>query len=199
MKKRMMAGCCAMLLLCGCAAQEAPPATHASETIELPILGQPGRSIASVVLGDIWAQYEMQERFAVYGGMMEHPVPDAPGDLDLERPEDWAMHCRFPLGCLQMAEQGAAVTHLLSENLFTAVVIRVAEEEDLPVLAENWRRELQNGQWSAVAPERILLAQVAQRYLVMAMGSKEYIRTFRQKLMRAYPAACLAHEEPVTH
>ena len=199
MKKCIAAACAAAFLLCGCAAQEAPPVTQPSETVELPILGQPGRSVASVVLSDIWAQYETQERFAVYGGMVEHPVPDAPGDLDMERPEDWTIHCRFPLGCLQMAEQGASVTHLLSENLFTAVVIRVKETNGLSVLENDWRRELQHGQWTAVAPERMLLAEVAERYLVMALGSKAYVHTFRQKLLQAYPNARVVYEEPITH
>ena len=115
----------AMLLFSGCGVQQEAPTTIASETVELPILGVPGRNGASVVLGDIWAQYDPQERFAIYGGMMEHPVADAPGELDMGRPMEWTAQCRFPEGCLSLTEQGAAITHLLNEELFMAVAVEV--------------------------------------------------------------------------
>lgn len=186
------------ILLTGCANRNAEPTTKPSETMDLPILGEPGDSVAAVVLGDIWAQYEPQERFAVYGGMLTHPVADAPGDLDLQHPEEWAVHCHFPTGCLQLVKQGAAMTHLLNENLFTAVAVQVTDAEAMSSLTGDWRYVLQHSAWAAVAPERLLLAQVGQRYLVMAMGSKENLRTFRQKLLQAYPAAEIVCDEPIT-
>ena len=183
------------LLLCGCAAQEVIPATKPTETMDLPILGQPGDSIAAVILGDIWAQYDRSEQFSVYGGMVTCPVPDAPGDLELENPDGWTARCRFPVGCLQLVQQGASMTHLLNENLFTAVAVQVS---DVSVLMQDWRYALQHSEWTAAAPERLLLAQVGQQHLVMALGSRENLRTFRKKLLQAYPAATIAYDEPIT-
>lgn len=194
MKKALVFGLAA-LLLCGCATQQLTPTTQPTETIELPILGKPGQSIPAVILGDIWAQYEPKERFSVYGGMAEHPVPDAPGDLDLQDPDGWAPHCRFPTGWLQVLKQGASMTHLLNENLFTAVAVRTSHVSGL---TRDWRYVLQHGDWAPVAPERLLLVQTGEQYLVMALGSKENMRTFRQKLLQAYPASKIVYDEPIT-
>lgn len=188
----------AMLLLSGCAAQQEAPTTQPPETVELPILGAPGKNGASVVLGDIWAQYEPRERFAIYGGMMAHPVADAPGELDMDRPMEWTAQCRFPAGCLSLAEQGAAITHLLNEELFTAVAVEVTDDQALSALAKDWRQEVQQGKRQTALPQRLLLAQVGKGYLVMATGSKEYIKTFRQKLLLAYPDAQTLCDEPLT-
>lgn len=198
MKRMLVAVGVAAILLSGCATQNAVTTTLPSETVELPILGQPGQSIPAVILGDIWAQYEPQEHFSVYGGMAEHPVPDAPGDLNPEKPEQWAAHCCFPMGCLQLVQEGASMTHLLNENLFTAVVVRVSEESAISTLIKDWRYGLQHGSWSAVVPERLVLAQVAERYLIMAVGSKENMHTFRRKLLQAYPTAKISYDEPIT-
>ena len=196
--KRLLVICLAALLLSGCTKQDAAPVVKPSETMELPILGQPGNSAPAIVLGDIWAQYEPGERFSIYGGMMTRPVPDVPGDLDLERADVWAAHCRFPVGCLQLTQQGAAITHLLNENLFTAVAVQVSDERVRSVLCEDWRYTLQHSSWQEIAPDRLLLAQIGERYLVMAMGSKENLRTFRQKMLQAYPATKIIHDEPIT-
>lgn len=186
------------ILLTGCAKENVEPTAKPSETVQLPVLGRPGDSVASVILGDIWAQYEPKERFSVYGGMMTRPVPDAPGDLDLQHPEAWAVHCRFPTGCLQLAQQGAAMTHLLNGSLFTAVAVRVTDTQAQSSLSKDWRYALQHSDWSELPPDRLLLAQVGERYLVMAMGSKGYLRTFRQKLLQAYPTAIITCDEPIT-
>lgn len=198
MKKQVAVICAAVLLLGGCARREIAPKQLPTETVELPSLGQPGKSTAAVVLGDIWAQYEPQERFSVYGGMVEHPVPDAPGDLDMELPEKWAAHLRFPVASLPAAHKGAAITHLLNGSLLTAVVMHVSDGEKLDALAGDWRQEIQHSHWQSPAPERLLLMQTGRQYLVMAMGSKEYVRTFRQKLMQAYPASQVVCEEAIT-
>ena len=196
--KGLLAAILVIFLLSGCAAPVEMPTTQPSETVELPYLGAPGRTAASVVLGDIWAQYDAQERFAIYGGMMTHPVPDAPGDLDLERPEQWVMSCRFPVDCLELVEEGAAMTHLLNETLLTAVAVRVRQEQSLLTLLNNWRWEIQHGTRQLATPQRLLLAQVGKRHLVMAAGSREYVRTFRQKLLQAYPSATVVFEESIT-
>lgn len=198
MKRLFAVVCVAAVLFSGCAAHNTAPETKPSETVELPILGKPGESAAAVILGDIWAQYEPQEQFSIYGGMMVHPVPDAPGDLDMQMPDAWTMRCRFPVGCLQLVQQGAAITHLLNENLFSAVAVRVSDTSAMSAVTSDWRYALQHSDWAAVAPERILLAQVGERYLVMAMGSKENMHTFSQKLKQAYPSAQIAYDEPIT-
>lgn len=196
--KKFAAVLLGMLLLSGCTAQPEAPTTVASETVELPILGAPGKNGASVVLGDILAQYDPQERFAIYGGMIGHPVADAPGELDMDRPMEWTVQCRFPVGCLSLAKQGAAITHLLNEELFTAVAVEVTDGQALSVLEKDWRQEVQQGKRQTALPQRLLLAQVGKGYLVMATGSKEYIKTFRQKLLLAYPAAQILSDEPLT-
>lgn len=200
MKRLLLAICSAAFLLTGCTGNTPQPATQPrpSETVELPALGAPGETVAAVVLDDIWSQYEPQERFAVYGGIPERPVAEAVGDLDLQLPEKWALRCRFPITCVEKVDQGASLTHLLNETLFHSAVFRLKQSEDAASVLQQWRREMQTSQWPTISPERLLLARVGDRYLVMAMGSKDNISMFRQKLTDAYPAARIFYEEPIT-
>lgn len=200
MKRVLLAAWVVLCLLAGCSKNSAPPATQpqASETVGQPVLGEPGETVAAVILGDIWAQYEAQERFSVYGGVPSRPTPDGPGDLDLQLPEKWLENIRYPINCVDNVDQGACLTHLLNETLFTAAAFRVTDSENAASVLQQWRREVQRSNWSTVAPERLLLAQVGEKYLIMSMGSKNNIQTFRQKLKAAYPTACIFCEEPIT-
>ena len=197
---RLWKASAALFALCltfsGCARPMAPETT-APTTATKPRAGLPGQTAASDILKRIWDAYEEQERFAVYGGMMEHPVDNAPGDLDMQLAMLWAPRYRVPLAHLDKLEQGASLCHLMNGNLLTMAVFGLGKSADMATIAWDWRWELQHSYWVAGQPSRLLLAWVEKSFLLMAFGSKEQMQILKEKLLLTCPADIL-YDEPIT-
>lgn len=184
------------LMVSGCT-RSMTQETTAPTVATKPRAGIPGQSAASDILKRIWDAYEEQERFAVYGGMMEHPAENAPGDLDMQLAMLWAPRYRVPLAHLDKLEQGASLCHLMNGNLLTVTVFGLAKSADTATIAWDWRWELQHSYWVAGQPSRLLLARAEKSFLLMAFGSKEQMQTLKEKLLLTCPADIL-YDEPIT-
>ena len=184
-----------LCLLCtGCAPAQTQPPTSSTSPVSQRI-SPPGKTNCALLLRDIWNQYDPQEQFSVYGGMQQRPVPEAPGDLDMEEPVLWFSQYCLPAAHQQHILQGASLQHLLSGNLFTAAAFQV-ESDALPAFARDWRAELLSSHWVNGPPQRLLLAQVNQEYLVMAFGSRRHTKSFQRMLLYTYPSAQILCCEP---
>ena len=185
------------LFLTGCTASM-PPETSVSTIVTAPREEPRAQTEATYILERIWAQYEPSQRFSIYGGMMEQPVADAPGELDMENPASWMSKYRVPVAHQNKLDKGAGFSHLMNERLLTVAVFHVTSRKELPTLVADWRRELQQGQWILPSPERMLLAKAEGDYLLMAYGSVAHIKTLKEKLRTACPEADVFYEEPIT-
>ena len=184
------------LMFSGCA-QPMAPETAAPTMATKPRTGLPGQTAASGILKQIWSAYDEQDRFAVYGGMMEHPTENAPGDLDMHLAMLWAPRYHIPLAHLDKLEQGASLSHLMNGNLLTVTAFRLADSADTAAIARDWRWELQHSYWVSGQPNRLLLAQVEKSFLLMAFGSKAQVQILKKNLLLTCPADIL-YDEPIT-
>lgn len=184
-------------LCAGCTAPKEEETIASTQSANLKT-GQQGRTEAARILQEIWGKYGEAERFSVYGGMMEEPVMEAPGDLDMELAGNWLYRYHFPLEHLQSVDQGAALAHLMNEKLLTVAVFRLQKKEQLRLLADKWRWELQHGQWAGSRPARLLLAQPAGDFLLMAYGSRSNVKLLQEKMLLAFPTGQLLYSEAIT-
>lgn len=195
--KKMVGLLLAGLFLTGCvpapAAETSVPATTAKPE-EKPLR----QTEATDILESIWSAYAPSERFSIYGGMLEAPVADSPGELDMDHPASWIIRYRIPVAHLKKLDKGAAFSHLMNEKLLTATVFHVTSGKELLTLASDWRRELQRGQWIAQSPQRLLLAVIEQEYLFMAFGSISHIETLKENLRTACPELQILYYEAMT-
>ena len=152
-------------------------------------------SDSAKILQNIWEQYPENERFAVYGGAVEQSVADGPGDLDMLMTEELTTRYMLPEDQLQKVEQGASLVHLMNNNIFTAAVFRV--KEDVQNLAKSWRAGIQETRWICGQPDRLIMAQPVEGFLLMAFGSQDAMASFRSKLIAAFPAAQILYEEAI--
>lgn len=184
------------ILLAGCQTGQEETSISQEMTQPLPCPRHSGTTTAAEILREIWARYDEAERFAVYGGLAEEPVEESAGDLDMERCILWSE--RYHVGDLSEVTQGASLTHLLSDRIFTCTVFRLEKGEKMQSLAAEWRKGLQKAKWITGTPDRLLLAKVRPEYLLMAYGSKEQMMLLQRKLLLAYPKAIVLHSEPIT-
>ena len=172
--------------------------TGATIMTELTVPTMPAgmaESDSAKILQRIWDQYPQEERFATYGGAVEQSVADAPGDLDMSVTEELTTRYLLPEDQLQMVEEGASLVHLMNNNIFTAVVFRVKESPEN--LAKSWRSGIQATRWICGQPDRMIMAQPVEGYLLMAFGSQDAMTAFKIHLTAAFPAANILYEEAI--
>ncbi|MBQ6996879.1 MAG: hypothetical protein IJN60_00700 [Oscillospiraceae bacterium] len=152
---------------------------------------------AAQILGKIWTQYGESERFASYGGTVEHSVSDAPGDLDMTNTEEIITKYLLPADQLSNVENGASLVHLMNSNIFTAAAFKLKEGAAAKDVAKALRDNIQKTQWLCGQPDHMLVAEV-EGHLVMAFAAKENMDTFKQKMSTAYAEAKILYDEAVT-
>lgn len=149
------------------------------------------------ILSKIWTQYDVNERFASYGGTVEHSVNDAPGDLDMSNTEEITAKYLLPVEQVAMVENGASLVHLMNSNIFTAATFAMKEGNDVKTAAKALRDNIQKTQWICGQPDWLLIAEV-EGHLLMSFGAREIMDTFRQKLSAAFENASILYDETVT-
>ena len=161
-----------------------------------PLMGT-AESSSARLLAKIWTQYGEDERFATYGGTVEHSVSDAPGDLDMTNTEEIITKYLLPADQLSNVENGGSLVHLMNSNIFTAAAFKLKDGTDARAVAKALRDNIQKTQWICGQPEHLMVAD-ADGHIVMAFAAKENLEIFRQKMTAAYPSATIIYDEAVT-
>lgn len=172
-------------LLTGCAAAPVEPVSQNTTYPET----QAGTAVSQCceILQGIWKRYREGEQFAVFGGDSFRFVADGPGDLVLT--DKSMLGKRFCLTEDLIAEitEGAALEHLLNRNVFCAGVFRMAEGTNAITVSELLQTNLQETVWSGGQPQRLLIAQPEQDFLLLAYGQTSVLETFLIRMNQAYP------------
>lgn len=177
--------------------QDIPPSM---QRIRADVQIQSGTALTKscAILERIWNGYKDGERFAVFGGAPENAVADGPGDLDNTDAE--MLMNRFFLTREQTTQitEGAALEHLLNRNVFGAAVVCLAEGADSAAFSQQLRDSLENACWLDGAPQRFLIAQPEEGFVLMAFGQTRVLDTFLIRMNQAFPQGkTLYYEEMV--
>jgi len=176
------------------------PTTQPTEATTMPTEAIPmgtASTTSAQILAKIWTEYAENERFACYGGTVEHSVSDAPGDLDMTNTEEIITKYLLPADQLANVESGASLVHLMNSNIFTAAVFKLKEGADVRAAAKALRDNIQKTQWLCGQPDHLLVAEV-EGHLLMSFAAKEAMDTFRQSLKTAYTETAIIYDEAVT-
>lgn len=149
------------------------------------------------ILQKVWDSYGEEDRFAVYGGSVEMSVSDGPGDLDMTAVEELTTRYLLPQEQLDMVTEGASLVHLMNNNIFTAVVFRLADSAQGKALADSWRNAIRDNRWICGQPDRLLMAQPDEAHILMAFGSQDAMTAFQEKLNAAYPDSQTLYQEAI--
>jgi hypothetical protein len=149
------------------------------------------------ILQKIWDSYGEEERFAVYGGSVEMSVSDGPGDLDISAVEELTTRYLLPQDKLNMVTEGASLVHLMNNNIFTAVVIRLADGGQSKDFADSWRAVIRDNRWICGQPDRLLIAQPDKDHILMVFAGEDAMALFEGKLASAYPDSQTLYKEAI--
>ena len=90
----------------------------------------------------------------------------------------------------------ASLIHFMNANTFTSAVLHLKEGTAADV-AKEIETAVMGNQFMCGFPEKLIIVQISDDYLVSAFGHGEPIDLFKSKLSEAYPEAEFLFEEPI--
>lgn len=168
----------------------------ATTTVPTPTSGTSGTTSAQL-LEAIWDSYAQEERFAAYGGTVEHSVSDAPGDLNMQSTDELVNAYLIPADRLGEVVEGASLVHMMNSNIFTGVVLDLGPSGQVWSFADSWRGVIRENRWICGQPDRLLMLALDETHLLMAFGSEEAMQTFRTKTNDVYGQSKTLYDEPI--
>ena len=175
-------------LMAGCGKGAAEPAAT-EEAVPA------GPANALEVMTNIWALYERDEKFSVYGGNpkenYEDNVWDAPANYDLAD-ENITFNLLVPADQLANVDDVASMTHGMMANNFNSAVFHVTG--DIKAFSEALYQSVSGNIWMCGMPDRVVIASIGS-YVVMAYGVENALTPFETHLMQAYPEAQTLYNE----
>lgn len=193
-----------LLLLTGCVS--APQ----SSTTTKPVITTPGpsqpegttaptttvNSDSVGVLEKIWGLYGENDRFAVFGGSMEHAVDGMPGALDLTNSEEIVSKYLLPEAQLSDVKDAASLMHMMNGNIFTAAVVTLGDSANGDALVKAWRDTIRQNRWICGQPDKLLMYRIGD-HILMAFGSADAMSVFETKTAEAFPDGKQLYSEAI--
>ncbi|MBQ2237968.1 MAG: bacteriocin transport accessory protein [Lachnospiraceae bacterium] len=149
------------------------------------------------ILSNVWGTYGEEEKFAAIGGDMEHPVDNAPGAFDISKAEDLDATLGFPQGNVSEIDDAASIMHMMNANTFTGATYHVTDAGNLDSLATAIKDNILARQWMCGFPDKLIVVQIGEDYLVTAFGNGEIMDNFLTKLQAQYSDAKILFEEAI--
>ena len=156
-----------------------------------------GQSGPVGILTSLWNDQPEENRFAVYGGMMENPVDSAPGKLDLGNADEITSKYLIPREQLAQVEEGASLVHMMNSNIFTAAVFKLRSGSDTTAFAKAVRENIQKNQWICGQPDRLVVASPEGDTVLVFFGGEEVMKAFGGSLTRLYSGAKIFYDEAI--
>ncbi len=174
----------------------APTTAAPPSSTPAPSGTQGGETVKAVeLLQTVWEKFG--KGFAAYGGSLENAVDGAPGALDVTAVEEMTTRYLIPQQQLASVAEAASLVHMMNSNIFTTVSVKIADGTDVKTVAEAWRNAIQGNTWICGQPDRLLLADVGEGYLIMAFGSADLLTPYANKLSEAYTQAKTLYNEAI--
>ena len=159
------------------------------------------------VLETVWALHGSKIEYTVVGGdaayhaaQMEkdenYMMPSAPGKFNLDESEELIWKMLVPEAEVAKISDAATVTHMMNSNNFNCGVYRVSAADAETFIAAMKTAILEN-QWMCGMPESLLIATIADEFVLVAYGINDAMGPFETDFVSAYPAAELVVDEAI--
>lgn len=149
------------------------------------------------ILSNIWGEYGEEEKFAATGGDMDHAVDNGAGTFDVSKTEDLDALLGIPQGEVSKIDDAASLMHMMNANTFTGAAYHVADANDTEALAGAIKDNILARQWMCGFPDKMVVVQIGEDYLVSAFGKNDPMDTFMNHLKSQYPDAKILFEEVI--
>lgn len=145
---------------------------------------QPADALA--LLNTVWSSYADDDKFAVVGGDYDEAnmTEDAPGRFGMEDGDTLDSMLGFPAADADKLTDAASLSHMMNANTFTAAAYHATG--DTAELAQQLRDNIMQRQWMCGFPDKLVVAEVGDEYVVTVFGADELLDTFMTHLKGIY-------------
>lgn len=181
-------------LVAGCGSVKQPETTEPAAT-PAPEIVVPASALT--VLESVWSSYAEGEKFPIMGGNMENAIMDAPGEYDLTYAENLTYNLLVPEDQIANVDQVASMIHAMNANTFTCGAFHLKQGVAAADFASAMHTAISGNQWMCGFPERMIIAELAGDYVVVAFGMGDAMTPFATHLAERYPEAQVLYDEPI--
>ncbi len=122
-------------------------------------------------------------------------IPGDPMELDVADKESLQGLLVCPSDAADMIDGAAHYIHMMMANNFTAGAYHIAEGADQAAFVSAMQDAIKNNHWMCGFPEKLVIATLADDYVVVAFGAGDLIDNFKTKLSASYDVTVYAVEE----
>ena len=175
MKRKLVAVLLALSVtsLVGCGQKDAGNNSNVAEE-QVVDLGAP-----QDVLNKIWETYAEENKFAAMGGDFENPADGMAGAYNLTKTEDMEAFLGLPQDQVGNVTEAASLVHAMNANTFTGACYRLAEGVDIQAFSTAIKENLLAKQWMCGIPDKLVIYQIGDSYLITAFGNGEAVDYFK--------------------
>lgn len=149
---------------------------------------------ANDILIKVWDTYEKEDtdgnmyndRFALMGGHFESAVMDVPAKYDLTKTSDLEIMYCVPQDVVSMIDDAATMVHLMKASTFTAGAYHVTDLSNVKSVVEGIKTQTLGNQWLGGFPEKMLIIQLDEQYVVAGFGTAEVMASFKENILDIY-------------
>lgn len=151
------------------------------------------------VLTRIWDSYADEDRFSAAGGDYDNSVTNGPGSFDITNTEGLSTQLIFPAEQVGLIDDAASLMHMMNSNTFTGGVYHVTDTANVQVLADALKDKVEDTQWVCGFPDRLIIADMGDGYVLSAFGEEEIMDTFKDRLSDTYSDSKILYDEELNH
>ncbi|MBQ8663975.1 MAG: hypothetical protein IJ471_08965 [Eubacterium sp.] len=160
----------------GCGSTNAPEGGNAADG------STPAYASAEEVLTKVWGAYAEDEKFPAWGSNAETMVDGAPGAFDVSNTDELTASLVVPADLADNIDDAANLMHGMNLNMFTAAVFHV---DDASAFIDPYIDNLKANQWMCGAPEKYVIIDAGDGYVVTAFGAADLMETFEVRAIDA--------------
>lgn len=147
------------------------------------------------ILTKVWESYTEENKFPVTGGDYTNMTDNAPGKFDVTDKESLRSLLVVPEDAANLIDDAADMMHMMNANTFTGAAFHVKDKADVKTFEDSLKEAVLNNQWICGFPEKLILCQIGEQYVVSAFGNGEMIEYFKTQLQEQYPGVTVVAEE----
>jgi hypothetical protein len=152
---------------------------------------------AAEMFSRIWEGYPEEERFSVVGGDDDNAVENGPGAFSVQNTDALTTRLLFPSEQVGMIDDAASMMHMMNSNTFTGGIYHVTDTSNVETLAEAMKDNIKDTQWVCGYPDRLLIADLEDGYVLCAFGEEETMQTFKKRMTEAYGESKILYDEKI--
>lgn len=138
------------------------------------------------VLENVWATYGEDEKFFAMGGDMNNMVDGAPGAYGMEDTEALAYTFQIPADAFASVDEVASLLHAMNANTFTGGAFHLTDAANVETFVASVKDGVMNAQWMCGFPEKLVIINVHDEFVISAFGNGEIIENFKNKVTTVY-------------